>query len=201
MIQKSFHRIFTTLRAFTRRPRRPRRQLPRFSSRKVLHAFARGDVPGCTTAFVRSFARSLARRVPPRARIHTSHARAFASPLDGRFVLERARVCHPPRPGTRASLPSSPGRSPPPAALFVEISRRFFTLCRAVSHFFALFRTSSLAMGEISRDLFPGFLPDWLSHCLRVRDGAHAGAGATSAGDRPGDPAVGVWAVWAPAGG
>ena len=132
MIQKSFHRIFTRSRAFTRRPRRPRRQLPRFSS-LVLHVVAPGDVPDHDSR-PRSFVRSRVRRVKPRGRIHGSRVRS--PPRSTVRPRARARVCHPPRPGTRAPFPSNPAPRPVAGArrsLFPEISRRFFALYRTLS--------------------------------------------------------------------
>ena len=131
MIQKSFHRIFTRSRAFTRRPRRPRRQLPRFSS-LVLHVFARGDVLPDHDSRPRSFVRSLG-TTRATARTNPRLARAFTSPLDGPSSSARARV---PRPGTRASFPSNPAPRPVTGArrsLFPKILRRFFALYRTLS--------------------------------------------------------------------
>jgi len=142
MIQKSFHRIFTRSRAFTRRPRRPRRQLPRFSS-LVLHVFARGDVLPDHDSRPRSFVRSLG-TTRATARTNPRLARAFTSPLDGPSSSARARV---PRPGTRASFPSNPAPRPVTGArrsLFPEILRRFSRFfprfCDAFSRFIVLYR-------------------------------------------------------------
>ena len=148
MIQKSFHRIFTGSRAFTRRPRRPRRQLPRFSS-LVLHVFARGVLPDHD-----SRPRSFARSTRETARTNPRLARAFVSPLDGPSSSARARVCHPPRPGTRAAFPSNPAPRPVAGArrsLFPEISRRF-------SHFFSRFRDAFSRFLPRRRDAFSRFI-------------------------------------------
>lgn len=154
MIQKSFHRIFTGSRAFTRRPRRPRRQLPRFSS-LVLHVFARGVLPDHDSR-PRSFACSLG-TTRATARTNPRLARAFTSPLDGPSSSARARVPRaPPRDPRAVSVQPcpAPGRRRPKIAfsrdfatlfaLFLEILRRFFALSPETSRrFFALYRTLS----------------------------------------------------------
>lgn len=145
---------------------------------------------------VRSFVRSRVRSLDACHRARKSTPRAHARSRPRSTVRPRARARVPPAPPRDARFVSvQPWSVAAARRAFFQAFATLFRTFRAVSHFFALFRTLFL---EISRDLFSGFSPGLAVYCLRIRGGAHAGGDATSAGDRPGDPAVGVWA---PAGG
>lgn len=131
---------------------------------------------------VRAFVRSL--DACHRARESTPRAHARSRPRS--TVRPRARARVPPAPPRHARAGSMQPWSV--AAARRAFFQDFATLFRTVSPRLALFRTLRLAMGAISRDLLSGGLPDRPS----------PGGGATSAGDRPGAPAVGARA---PAGG
>ena len=120
--QKSLHRILSLSRALSRRPRRPRRQLPRFSPRPSASRLS------TWTLLTRHRARSRRSSTPAhRARPTVTPAFAVAIPRPRRGL--RARVCVPvgvaPFPRARR------GRSPPLARALFPTSRALY---RTFSH-------------------------------------------------------------------